>query len=59
MQEGEDAQLTCHATGNPIPRVTWKREDGEAILLRKPGSREIVKGKEKINYLYYFVVYEE
>lgn len=45
VQEGEDAALTCRATGNPIPRVTWRREDGEVILIRKPGSREMVKGK--------------
>uniref|UniRef100_A0A1B0CYR0 Ig-like domain-containing protein n=1 Tax=Phlebotomus papatasi TaxID=29031 RepID=A0A1B0CYR0_PHLPP len=43
VQEGEDASLTCRATGNPIPRVTWRREDGDVILIRKPGSREIVK----------------
>lgn len=45
VQEGEDASLTCRATGNPIPRVTWRREDGDVILIRKPGSREIVKGR--------------
>lgn len=45
VQEGEDAALTCRATGNPSPRVTWRREDGEVILMKKPGSREMVKGK--------------
>ncbi|XP_075145607.1 dpr-interacting protein gamma [Haematobia irritans] len=43
VQEGEDATLVCKATGNPIPRVTWRREDGEMILLRKPGSRELMR----------------
>ncbi|XP_055694883.1 lachesin [Lutzomyia longipalpis] len=43
VQEGEDASLTCRATGNPIPRVTWRREDGEMILIRKAGSREVSK----------------
>lgn len=44
VQEGEDATLTCKATGNPIPRVIWRREDGDIILIRKPGSRELIKG---------------
>ncbi|KAH8312012.1 hypothetical protein KR044_009033, partial [Drosophila immigrans] len=43
VQEGEDATLTCKATGNPQPRVIWRREDGEMILIRKPGSRELMK----------------
>uniref|UniRef100_A0A1I8PK30 Ig-like domain-containing protein n=1 Tax=Stomoxys calcitrans TaxID=35570 RepID=A0A1I8PK30_STOCA len=43
VQEGEDATLVCKATGNPVPRVTWRREDGEMILLRKPGSRELMR----------------
>lgn len=45
VQEGEDAILTCRATGHPPPRVTWKREDGDFMLLRKAGSRELIKGK--------------
>ncbi|ALC45533.1 CG14521, partial [Drosophila busckii] len=45
VQEGEDATLTCKATGNPAPRVIWRREDGEMILIRKPGSRELMKGE--------------
>jgi len=45
VQEGEDATLTCKATGNPLPRVIWRREDGEMILIRKPGSRELMKGE--------------
>lgn len=44
VQEGEDAILMCRATGHPPPRVTWKREDGDFMLLRKPGSRELIKG---------------
>lgn len=44
VQEGDDAMLTCRATGHPPPRVTWKREDGEVMLLRKGSSRELIKG---------------
>lgn len=42
VQEGEDATLVCKATGHPTPRVTWRREDGEHILMKKSG----VSGKE-------------
>ncbi|XP_055375123.1 lachesin isoform X2 [Condylostylus longicornis] len=43
VQEGEDATLTCKATGNPLPRITWRREDNDVILIRKPGTRELMK----------------
>uniref|UniRef100_A0A182YKE6 Ig-like domain-containing protein n=1 Tax=Anopheles stephensi TaxID=30069 RepID=A0A182YKE6_ANOST len=45
VQEGEDATIVCKATGHPTPRVTWKREDGEYMLLRKPQSRELIRGR--------------
>ncbi|KAJ9585344.1 hypothetical protein L9F63_002861, partial [Diploptera punctata] len=40
VQEGENATLVCKATGHPPPRITWRREDGEPILLRR-GPRDI------------------
>ncbi|XP_055549938.1 lachesin [Wyeomyia smithii] len=43
VQEGEDATIVCRAVGHPTPRVTWKREDGEYMLLRKPQSRELIR----------------
>lgn len=45
VQEGEDATIVCKAVGHPTPRVTWKREDGEYMLLRKPQSRELIRGR--------------
>lgn len=43
VPEGEDVTLTCKTTGNPKPRVIWKREDGELLLIKRAGSRELVK----------------
>ncbi|KAG0413293.1 hypothetical protein HPB47_009554 [Ixodes persulcatus] len=31
VEEGKNFQLTCSATGQPQPVVTWRRTDGEAI----------------------------
>jgi len=44
VQEGENATLVCHATGHPVPRILWRREDGESLILRK-GVRDVTKGK--------------
>ncbi|XP_017876728.1 lachesin-like isoform X2 [Ceratina calcarata] len=34
VAEGDNATLSCRATGRPTPRVSWRREDGEPILIR-------------------------
>ncbi|GJQ69004.1 hypothetical protein Trydic_g6177 [Trypoxylus dichotomus] len=44
IAEGENATLWCKATGHPPPRIAWKREDGQPIILRK-NVRDIVKGE--------------
>lgn len=31
--------------GNPPPRVTWKKEDGDYIYVRKQGNRDLMKGE--------------
>lgn len=47
VQENENATLVCKATGHPPPRITWRREDGEHILLRR-GPRDVIKGNGAI-----------
>lgn len=51
VQEGEDATLVCKATGHPTPRVIWRREDGEHILMKKSGvsGKELMKCKQCIH----------
>ena len=44
VREGENATLICRAKGHPVPRIIWKREDGDHLLF-KSGPREIIKGK--------------
>ncbi|XP_036142485.1 lachesin isoform X2 [Monomorium pharaonis] len=34
VAEGDNATLSCRATGHPTPRVSWRREDGEPISIR-------------------------
>uniref|UniRef100_A0A182FSJ5 Ig-like domain-containing protein n=1 Tax=Anopheles albimanus TaxID=7167 RepID=A0A182FSJ5_ANOAL len=52
VQEGEDATIVCKAVGHPTPRVTWKREDGEYMLLRKPQSRELIRDSHQPGGVY-------
>lgn len=33
--EGGSVHLRCRATGEPQPEVSWKREDGKPIILRR------------------------
>lgn len=45
VKEGDNATLACKAVGHPQPRIVWKREDGENIILKK-SSRDTETGKE-------------
>ncbi|XP_021944336.2 lachesin [Folsomia candida] len=47
VREGENVTLVCKATGRPPPKVTWRREDGESIMVRR-GLRDVYKGYDKI-----------
>ncbi|XP_046400586.1 lachesin-like [Ischnura elegans] len=42
VQEGENATLQCRATGHPTPRIVWRRENGESLIIKK-GFRDITK----------------
>lgn len=49
VQENDNATLSCKATGRPSPRITWRREDGEPILVKKPGTnKDMYKSTYKI-----------
>ncbi|XP_076289985.1 opioid-binding protein/cell adhesion molecule homolog isoform X3 [Lasioglossum baleicum] len=39
VQEGSNVTLRCAATGSPEPTITWRREDGQLILL--PSGDEV------------------
>ncbi|XP_074034834.1 lachesin [Leptinotarsa decemlineata] len=34
IREGENVTLTCSATGHPQPRILWRREDGERLIIQ-------------------------
>nr|CAH7717532.1 unnamed protein product [Callosobruchus chinensis] len=40
IKEGGNITLRCKATGVPEPTVTWRREDGNNIIMRSDGNRE-------------------
>ncbi|XP_025830757.1 neurotrimin-like [Agrilus planipennis] len=40
--EGENTTLSCRATGKPRPRISWSREDGRRILIRK-GPKDFIE----------------
>ncbi|XP_076620571.1 lachesin isoform X2 [Colletes latitarsis] len=41
VSEGENATLSCNATGRPPPRVFWRREKSGSILMRGPHDQLI------------------
>lgn len=43
VNEGENATLVCKAKGNPLPKITWKREDGQKIAMRNKPKKILCK----------------
>ena len=46
--DGENVALRCVADGYPQPAITWRREDGDKIVIKQGKRRE--KGRR------YFVI---
>ena len=44
VKEGQDAILTCKATGRPMPQITWRKEDGQSFVVKEGKNKR--KGKE-------------
>ncbi|XP_051175003.1 limbic system-associated membrane protein-like isoform X2 [Leptopilina boulardi] len=44
VREGSNVTLKCAATGSPTPNITWRREDGQTILLGNGRKAQYVEG---------------
>ncbi|XP_043251455.1 lachesin-like [Colletes gigas] len=49
IHEGGQVKLTCHARGVPPPRVSWRREDGQNIIIRKPFAGSALNQKSHVS----------
>lgn len=38
VNEGDNVTLTCVAKGKPSPRIVWRREDGQKIIVPRSSS---------------------
>lgn len=46
LEENSNTILSCRAAGRPTPRIVWRREDGDHIILRN--DSEATKGQNQI-----------
>ncbi|XP_026300928.1 lachesin-like isoform X2 [Apis mellifera] len=49
VREGGQVKLTCRARGVPPPRLSWKREDGKNIVIRKPFAGSVLNQKSDVS----------
>ena len=53
IRENHNTTLTCSAEGTPQPRITWRREDGKKIIIkRKKNAGKKGNGKLYLAYNY-------
>lgn len=55
VKEGENATLACKAKGNPLPKITWKREDGQKIVMKNKPKKML--SKELRYYVLFYLLY--
>lgn len=49
VNEGDNVTLTCTATGKPAPRIVWRREDGQKIVVYRPMATASAPGSNHNN----------
>ncbi|KAK1117097.1 hypothetical protein K0M31_017019 [Melipona bicolor] len=48
VREGGQVKLTCRARGVPPPSISWRREDGKNIIIRKPFAGTALNQKSHV-----------
>ncbi|XP_033305607.1 lachesin-like [Bombus bifarius] len=48
IREGGQVKLTCRARGVPTPSISWRREDGKNIIIRKPFAGSALNQKSHV-----------
>ena len=50
VREGSNVTLKCAATGSPTPNITWRRENGEKIMVHGGSEGELLPNGNKRNH---------
>ena len=51
VKEGDNVTLACKAKGKPVPRIAWRREDGERIAIHKSAVSHYHANNNKWNLI--------